>query len=115
MTQLKETYKNNASIAAGFAALCIVFGASWLYYSSLVTIILGLLEPKLATYFAKTWKLVTRKLGKVNAFTILSVFYALVITPVSLLFKLLNRRSKILNTSWIKNSGHKHIDFTKPY
>jgi hypothetical protein len=76
---------------------------------------LGLLDPRLAVSFAEIWKYLTRKLGNVNATIILSIFYILIIIPVSLLSKLLTKRVKVFDSTWISSISKKEIDFTKPY
>jgi hypothetical protein len=114
MRAYKSTLINNASVAAGFVLLSILFSSQLFYHISLFTIAIGLLNQRLANFFEAKWKLVATTIGKINAVILLSVFYLIAILPLTF-FRNITHRGRIKHSTWQHIEPSSTIDFTKPY
>ena len=84
----------------------------WSLITSLIFLILGLLNSKILNPFNKLWFKFGMILGRIISPIIMSIIFFLVVTPIALIMKLLkkdllNLKFNKTNTYWIEQSGPK--------
>ena len=84
----------------------------WSLITSLIFLILGLLNSKILNPFNKLWFKFGMILGRIISPIIMSIIFFLVVTPIALIMKLLkkdllNLKFNKTNTYWIEKSGPK--------
>tara|TARA_B100000282_G_C31464375_1_gene368281 strand:- start:50 stop:439 length:390 start_codon:yes stop_codon:yes gene_type:complete len=84
----------------------------WSLIISLIFLILGLLNSKILNPFNKLWFKFGMILGRIISPIIMSIIFFLIVTPISLIMKLLkkdllNLKFNKTNTYWIEKSGPK--------
>ena len=84
----------------------------WSLITSLIFLILGLLNSKILNPFNKLWFKFGMILGRIISPIIMSIIFFLIVTPIALIMKLLkkdllNLKFNKTNTYWIEKSGPK--------
>ena len=84
----------------------------WSLIISLIFLILGLLNSKILNPLNKLWFKFGMILGRIISPIIMSIIFFLIVTPISLIMKLLkkdllNLKFNKTNTYWIEKSGPK--------
>ena len=86
----------------------------WLLAISIVFLILGLINSKILTPLNKIWFKFGILLGNVIAPIVMGIIFFLIVTPTSIIMKilgkdLLNLKKNNNNSYWIKKTGPKNI------
>lgn len=109
---LRKIYLDLLIIAAGFTLLAYLWDVVYLYIPAGVAGLCAL-HPKTASALSLGWEKLGKALGWVNTRILLTVFFALVITPIALLSRAFAKKSKA-KTMWKDVSDHP-TDFDKPW
>lgn len=110
----KQVYKTNAVIVIGFAMLGFYFKANWLYAISGAVFLITVLSFSGAKLIANRWMFVGKTLGNFNAKVILSVFFFLILFPISLIKRLFTiGHIKQQLTTWQMPDKEKVLDLKK--
>lgn len=108
---LKKIYLDLAIITAGFCLLAYLFRFPYLYIPAGVAA-LSAVHPKSAAAVSRAWEKLGKALGWVNSRILLSVFFVVFITPLSLLVRLVSKKKD--EGCW-KDISDQPTDFTKPW
>ena len=84
----------------------------WSLITSIIFLILGLLNSKVLTPFNRIWFTFGIILGKIVSPFVMGIIYFLIVTPIGLIMKifgkdLLNLKYENKNTYWIEKTGPK--------
>lgn len=96
----------------GFSLLGYGFNQFWLYY---VAGGIGLLSiyPPLARVISKVWMTIGRTLGWINTKILLTIFFIIVIIPISLIHRLFKRKSDFFAGKW--KDAEPGTNFAEPW
>lgn len=107
---LKKIYIDLAIIFIGFIVLGYLSHIPYLYIFSGIALI-SAIHPTTASWVSFGWEKFGKALGLVNSRIMLSIFYFVVITPFSLLYKLIGTKHK---NGW-KKVEKPEVNFNNPW
>ncbi len=87
-----KTLETLSVLALFFLVLFIFFKISWAVYVSLFLLVLTLFENPLSKFISSAWFKFSELLGKISTFIILAAVFYAVITPLSFLWRLFNKK-----------------------
>jgi len=111
--QESRVYLTNIVLAIGLVVIYCLKPLPVLLYIAFSVLALTAIHIRLAKIIAQTWLKIGKVLGIINSRIILSLFYFLVLTPVSLSRKLFSKRKQDLKPKWITVDPAQEIDFRK--
>ena len=108
----QDTYKIVGVVILSLLGLGVFFSLNYLLYVALGLGVLAYSSEWFASRFAQAWMQLGKWLGRINGTIILSVFFILILLPLSLLKRLFTKNGNNL-TNWIKADSD--INFEKPW
>ncbi|MEO1451942.1 MAG: SxtJ family membrane protein [Bacteroidota bacterium] len=88
MTSSSFTGRDLLGIVVGFTLLHIWLGHSLWLYLALGIGLSGILSTRLATRIQKGWHILTKSIGRMNGYVLLSLLYLVILTPLAWLYRL---------------------------
>lgn len=108
---LKKVYIDIFVIICGFTLLGYLFKFPYLYIFSALAL-LSAIHPITARWVSFGWEKFGKFLGKINSYILLSLFYILFISPLSIIYRLTKKNKKTLSY-WVEHT--ESVNFNKPY
>lgn len=94
-----QTYKNLLAIILGLTVAFLLTHNIYFLYPALVLAICGMISEHLAAKISWVWEKISEVLGKISAAVLLSVIFFGVLTPLSIIRKLFQKKAAIKTDS----------------
>lgn len=113
-------YENILAIVSGFLILFLLLNNIWFIYIALILGLPALVSSKIAKWINTGWIQLTKTIGNIVSFFILSLIFYLLLSPIAFLYRLTNKK-KLFNQnrphSMFLNRYYqfKAIDFKNPW
>lgn len=91
MNERAKVYQGILTIVVGFLIFYFIFKVQWLLYFILAVGLLGLISFALAKKLFGFWMKIAQGLGWVNTRVLLSIVFFLFLTPLALVYRMLNK------------------------
>lgn len=99
-----KTYQGILAMVTGFTVLFLIFSKAWLLYIAAGVGVVTLFSNSAAYFIYKYWMKLAQLLGAVNSKILLTIIFFLFLTPLSLLYRLLNKDTLQLKKDTSKTS-----------
>lgn len=96
----RDVYTGNIALAFVLFLFFYLLKLWLLFWIGLGVLLLTLVSFQLATNFASILSKLYKLIGFINSKIILTIFYLIILTPISLLAKLFSPSKKQLTTNW---------------
>lgn len=99
-----KTYQGILAMVTGFMLLYLIFNKTWLLYLSASVGVITLVSSQAANLIYKYWMKLAQILGTINSKILLTIIFFLFLTPLSFLYRLLNKDTLQLKKDSSKTS-----------
>lgn len=106
-------YKNVGVVLMALFVIAVLFGINSLFWGAAIFGALLFSFESLAILFSKYWMKIGKLLGEINSRIILSVFFVLILAPLSLLKRMFSSFTNEKSSTWVEENSS--VDFTKPW
>ncbi len=86
-----KVYQGILAMITGFVVLFLIFNKPWLIYLAASIGMVSVFSEKAAGFIYKYWMKLAQILGTINSKILLTIIFYLFLTPLSFLYRLLNK------------------------
>ena len=86
-----KVYQGILAMITGFVVLFLIFNKPWLIYLASSIGIVSVFSEKAAGFIYKYWMKLAQILGTINSKILLTIIFYLFLTPLSFIYRLLNK------------------------